>query len=101
MIGEQDSKRGRTEGVKQIILNERGLGVLRPVRTHVSYMGTLRGRKWVALHPESHQKQGAKALRDPQKGQEASSAGLLGDKSSMRSTGRKASWRRKGTGTDP
>lgn len=60
---------------------ERALGVTQPVLTHISHIGTPRPERGHILNPGSHQKQGVKALREPQKAQEAGAAEL--DKSPM------------------
>lgn len=52
------------------------LGVTQPFLTHISHIETLRPERGHTLNPGSHQKQGAKALREPQKAQEAGAAEL-------------------------
>lgn len=73
---------------------ERALGVTQPVLTHISHIGTPRPERGHILNPGSHQKQGVKALREPQKAQEAGAAELDRRQESHGNVLRKASWRR-------
>lgn len=69
---------------------EGALGVIPPTPTHISHMQTLKASKGTALNPETR----TKALRNPQRAQEAGATGFLGDKGPMGSAVRKASWRK-------
>lgn len=59
---------------------EGALGVIQSTHRHFSHMETLKASKGTTLNSKSHQKQGAKAPRNPQRTKEAGATGLLGDK---------------------
>ena len=59
---------------------EGALGVIQSTYRHFSHVETLKASKGTTLNSKSHQKQGAKAPRNPQRAKEAGATGLLGDK---------------------
>lgn len=56
------------------------LGVIQSTHRHFSHVETLKASKGTTLDSKAHQKQGAKARRNPQRAKKAGAAGLLGDK---------------------